>query len=225
MITNSTAQTVNVQRIVTGPDVIFSALDEVSTLGTYPPVVNIEQSSINFDQANILAGLAGPGTIIPTSTISFEKVGPIFYNQTGAMDGTPFFTDLPGDGNASSYYQFYTVWGSFDGTTNDPVVYPNGTSIADLESEVLAQITPPTLTIPLTENVYYPDIATFTVSGGGFTAPYTWTATGLPSGLSLTTGGVLQGTPTQAGVFDFTLILTDSLGRSAQWGYTITINQ
>ena len=29
------------------------------------------------------------------------------------------------------------LWGSFDGSTNDPIVYPQGTSIRQLEAQVL----------------------------------------------------------------------------------------
>ena len=48
-------------------------------------------------------------------------------------------------------------------------------------------------------------------------------ATGLPDGLSLSTDGVLSGTPTTSGIYDFTLIVTDTNGLSLQWVYPITI--
>ena len=223
MVTNSRTMSVDVQRVVTTPDFLFSALDEATGSGA-PPVVNVEAQSINFDQANVPPGLAGPGTITPPTTISFEKVGPVFFNITGQLTGTPYFTDLPGDGSAASliYDSEYFVWSSFDGTTNAPIVYPNGTSLANLESEVLTVISPATLPT-LTENMNYTNIATFTATGGAFTPPFTWSATGLPSNLTITSGGVLQGTPTETGTFDFTLILTDYLGRTGQWTVPITI--
>lgn len=53
--------------------------------------------------------------------------------------------------------------------------------------------------------------ATFSASGG--VAPYSFSATGaLPPGLSLTTGGVLSGTPTASGTSSFTVLATDSSG-------------
>jgi hypothetical protein len=75
--------------------------------------------------------------------------------------------------------------------------------------------------------VYAP--VTFTTTGGGaFVPPFTWSATGLPFGLTVTTdvngNGYLSGTPTQSGTFDFTLLLTDHLGRSVSWQYSITIH-
>jgi len=55
---------------------------------------------------------------------------------------------------------------------------------------------------------------TFTASDG--VSPLTWSETGpLPPGLSLATGGTLAGTPTAIGSFPITVVLSDSLGRSA----------
>jgi len=47
-------------------------------------------------------------------------------------------------------------------------------------------------------------------------APFTWSETGaLPSGLSLSSGGVLSGTPTKAGSFPITVRVHDSIGQDA----------
>jgi hypothetical protein len=56
-----------------------------------------------------------------------------------------------------------------------------------------------------------------------FVPPFTWYATGLPPGLNLSSNGQLSGTPTQSGNFVFTLTVTDSMSRSVQWNYLITI--
>jgi hypothetical protein len=148
------------------------------------------------------------------------------------MNGTPYFTESPGlDGN-DLFYEYYFVWASFDGTTNDPVVYPNGNSIQNLENQILVQIAPTGLPAG-TNGTAYPSV-TFTATGGAFVyspAP-TWSATGLPStpssvlppGLALSPGGTLSGTPTQSGTFGFFLVMTDALGRSVQWYYSITVN-
>jgi subtilisin family serine protease len=57
--------------------------------------------------------------------------------------------------------------------------------------------------------------ATFTVTGG--IAPYTWQVLSgtLPEGLSLSSSGVLSGTPTSAGSFTFTVQARDSVGTVA----------
>jgi hypothetical protein len=52
---------------------------------------------------------------------------------------------------------------------------------------------------------------TVTASGGAG-GPYTFTATGLPAGLSISTGGTISGTPTTAGIYSYTITITDKNG-------------
>ncbi|TDW97400.1 putative Ig domain-containing protein [Dinghuibacter silviterrae] len=67
-----------------------------------------------------------------------------------------------------------------------------------------------------------------TISATGGTSPYTYAATGLPAGLSLTSGGTLSGTPTEGGSFNITITATDaSTGSGPYKGtqtYTLTVN-
>jgi large repetitive protein len=68
---------------------------------------------------------------------------------------------------------------------------------------------------------------TITASGG--TAPYSFavTAGALPAGLTLSGGGVLSGTPTAGGTFNFTVTGTDASGApgpfSGSQAYTVTV--
>jgi pseudomonalisin len=64
------------------------------------------------------------------------------------------------------------------------------------------------------------------LNASGGTAPYTWTAASgsLPPGLSLSSTGVLSGTPTTAGSYGFTVTVTDSAGASATQTFQITIS-
>jgi uncharacterized repeat protein (TIGR03803 family) len=57
----------------------------------------------------------------------------------------------------------------------------------------------------------------------GGTAPYTFavTAGSLPGGLTLSTAGVLSGTPTAAGPASFTVTATDTTGASGSQAYTL----
>lgn len=57
-------------------------------------------------------------------------------------------------------------------------------------------------------NQAYSSTSIGTVTGG--TAPYTFSATGLPAGMSLSSTGVLSGTPTVAGTANATVTITDS---------------
>jgi len=223
-VVNSQTQVQRFQRVVTGPDILFTADDQASPNDPVPhPLFGASGATrnINFDQRNILPDEAGPGVINQPTTISFDKVGDIFENGSLANFG------LTTNSFLNELTQIPLIaWGSFDDSTNDPVVYPNGTSINNLGNLILVSISPPQPGLPdAAAGAFYTQ--TFTATGGAFTPSFTWSAGGLPPGLSMTTNpdgtGTLSGTPTESGTFDITIELTDSLSRSVQWNYTINI--
>lgn len=62
------------------------------------------------------------------------------------------------------------------------------------------------------------------LSATGGIAPYTWTAHGLPTGITLnSTTGALSGTPTTSGSFSFTLTAQDAGGISSTVTYTLVV--
>jgi hypothetical protein len=65
-------------------------------------------------------------------------------------------------------------------------------------------------------------ISNITLSASGGTAPYTWTATGLPAGLTISTGGVISGTPTTAGTSSVTVTAKDSVATPASGSASFT---
>ncbi|WP_062226757.1 Ig-like domain-containing protein [Aureimonas frigidaquae] len=62
---------------------------------------------------------------------------------------------------------------------------------------------------------------TLTTSGGA--SPYTYSATGLPPGVILSTGGVLSGTPTAAGSYTVSVSIADANGTAGSASYTIAV--
>lgn len=75
---------------------------------------------------------------------------------------------------------------------------------------------------PLTAAQGLPTSTTFTGSGG--TGPYTFTETGaLPAGVTLSTGGVLSGTPQTMGTFPITVTATDSTGCTGTLDFTLNV--
>ncbi|HCT75010.1 MAG TPA: peptidase S8, partial [Micromonosporaceae bacterium] len=69
--------------------------------------------------------------------------------------------------------------------------------------------------------------ATLNNSATGGTAPYTWSATGLPAGLSISTSsGQITGTPTTAGTSNVTVTATDSSSpaKTGSASFTWTVN-
>jgi hypothetical protein len=62
------------------------------------------------------------------------------------------------------------------------------------------------------------------LSASGGTGPYTFTATGLPTGLSIASGGLISGTPSAAGTFSVTATARDTTGATGSTSFTWTIN-
>ncbi len=57
----------------------------------------------------------------------------------------------------------------------------------------------------------------------GGVSPYTWTGTGIPSGLTLSTAGILIGTPTTPGTYGLDVTVTDSENTTASATLTLEI--
>ena len=66
-------------------------------------------------------------------------------------------------------------------------------------------------------------ITLFTLGATGGTAPYTWTATGLPAGISVSSGGTVSGTPTVTGTFSVTATVHDAASATSSTTFTITV--
>ena len=65
-----------------------------------------------------------------------------------------------------------------------------------------------------------------TISAAGGSAPisYAVTSGALPSGVSLSTGGALSGSPSQSGSFNFTVTATDNASQTDSRSYSLTVN-
>ena len=221
MITNNTLFPQTVQRVILTPDFLMTAQD----LATIPSDPNIGAGFVArraniFDANNVNPGLAGPGVVVPGTVFTFNNVGPIYLNPG------IFFLGRTNTALSEASQSQLLIWGSFDGTTNAPVVYPNGTDLTNLESQVFITISPvtPALTSAAV-GVAYSNI--FTVVSGA-TPPYTWSvpfgSPALPPGLILSsTTGVISGTPIVAGTYDFEIRMNDAAGRYVQRPYEITI--
>src|SRR6266851_10050934 len=68
-----------------------------------------------------------------------------------------------------------------------------------------------------------PYSVTFSATGG--TPPYSFAlgSGSLPPGMSVTPGGILSGTPTTSGTFQFAIVVTDSVHCSTTWNITLNV--
>lgn len=209
-ITNSQPVTEFYRRVVTGPDFLMTAADLLAGPSSVP-VNPYASRNLNFDQSTVLSGLAGPGVITPSTTITFNKSGRAILNVS-----PDFIWERT---NSLTAFQ----WASYDISTNLPIVYPNGTDLQNLVNQLFIQVQP--LLVPA-GTVGVPYSQAFTVSGGQ--PPFVWAAPNISStapGLSFNAStATVSGTPTTAGVFSFTIQVTDSVNRTVNLSYTITIN-
>lgn len=85
--------------------------------------------------------------------------------------------------------------------------------------------TNPSVTNPGNQSTAVGQSADLQLQASGGTAPYTWSASGLPAGLSLNSStGRITGTATTAGTSNVTVTVTDSASKtgSAQFTWTVT---
>lgn len=127
VITNNTLVSQSVRRVVTTPDILFLAQDLGVNVGQVITPVELARTAgfVSYAALNGQTAQAGPGVIRGPITISLTTLYPAYYNDTA-------YNFLTEDAAVRS-----SVWGSFDGSTNTPVVYPNYISIRDIERQVL----------------------------------------------------------------------------------------
>jgi hypothetical protein len=117
---------------------------------------------------------------------------------------------------AGSIYGTPTTAGTYNFTVQvADTSTPTRTATGSLSITVGAALTIPTAALP--SGMLTASYSEALAATGG-TSPYTWSiASGaLPAGLSLSTAGVITGTPTASGLFSFVVQATDSTAPSAQ---------
>lgn len=205
-ITNSVPRTNWFQRPVVAPDILFDTADLLGGLVA---------RGITYVTNNQIPGLAGPGTIAPFKTFTFNRVGPLLINSY-----SPAFVDNGRSGASTLGTNF--VWGSFDGSTNDPIVYPTGTRLGSIENQIIFQITADELP-DASVGVFYAQ--PIPVTGGQ--PPYSWAPTvdsaPLPPGLVLASDGTISGAPEEIGDYTFTVSVTEAGGRTTVRTLTLTV--
>ena len=124
-ITNGVSRDQLVQRTQIQPDIVFTAADLGVDGGGAPilfsrTITYLDNSLLNTGAGG--AGIAGPGTIDGPVQINFSRIGPF----------TRHFGDGPEQLGTAGL-----VWGSFDASTNAPVIFPSEISMQELEQIVL----------------------------------------------------------------------------------------
>ena len=158
-------------------------------------------------------GSSGAYTDIPAAYIADATTGGSATQTTHRDVSLPLATD----NQADVYVRVMTS----NAASNDELVGIDNLNIASGAAGPLAGTNPGTKT----GNVGTP-ITSFTMAATGGTAPYTWSEVGgsLPPGITVTSGGLVQGTPTTANNYSVTLRVTDSAGSPATSDVTFDFN-
>ncbi len=189
-------------------------LGDISNLsGTAPTMTGVHYQAYTMNTMAFIPGSDIPGAVgLVTGHYNYDQ-GTIttFYASCTGVPGCTLA------GNGQPYV------GNYSGIIN-----PANSSPSNWKLTVNATQSPAPPPLALTGGLpdgvaFTPYSASLTATGG--TAPYGWTATGLPTGLTInSTTGVVAGTPTAAGSYATTVTATDAGGKTATVSGTVVIS-
>ena len=159
ILTNFTQQKMQVWRTNTAPDIIFTSANLLNgAASTDRPFTNGYGPSPATAARSMLVPATLPDPLLehsevfhPLMIVTFNNVGPFYYNENPSFMGGSAFFLYP-------YFQF----GKFDGSTNAPVAFPLGTSLGALLDLELS--TPPG---QAPSSPFNPIVQTNTTTAGG----------------------------------------------------------
>ena len=212
---------------MSGATVVYTAVDETDLIAETLVQVSFPKAQLTIDPYTLDFGNVKAETASAVQTVTAAGVylsGSIRYflygedadiftiNETSwdaLYGGTLAVSFMPEE--ARSYSAFMDIW-SPDGITR--TIEMSGTGVF---------ITPPAITAETLPNGAVGTAYEQTLSATG-DAPFRWTVESgsLPNGLTLSANGVISGTPTVTGSYDFTVMATNDGGSDTK-AFTIVI--
>jgi hypothetical protein len=149
-------------------------------------------------------------------------------------DGTLVASDFDfGSLGAFAFVAVNCVPGSYVAYWYGSAIYPIGNipgsetfRLQSPSTRITCAPPPPAVTNPGSQHSYILDPAYLQMTATGGTAPYTWSATGLPTGTSINSStGLITGTVTRIGTYAVTISATDAAGRSGTTQFTWNVRR
>ena len=161
------------------------------------------------------------GVALSQSFTASGGIGPYTYVRTGALPAGVSFTGNTVSGTPSATGVFnFTITATDTGSTGTGAPFTVARNYSVTVAAPTITLSPPTVPNPTAGAAYS---QTVTASGG--IGPYGFAVTGgaLPTGLTLSTAGVLSGTTNQVGTFNFTVTATDANAQTGARAYAVTV--
>ncbi|BBH45774.1 putative Ig domain-containing protein [Pseudomonas sp. KU43P] len=204
-----------------------------TTSGAYTLTITATDS-MGFAGSRSYSGTVGQGTPVAgnvsLTVAANSSANPVTLNLSGGTATSVAVASNASNGvaSASGTSITYTPNPGFAGS--DSFTYtatgPGGTSNT---ATVSVTVTAPTIVLT-PASIPGASVATaysVTLGASGGSAPYTYSVTSgaLPTGITLSAGGVLSGTPTAAGSFNFAVTATDNTGFTGTQAYSFSVGQ
>jgi hypothetical protein len=199
------------------------ALQVTSQSGTSPVLTTSGTFSLN---------ISSPPLTITSSSLPAGTVGVLYSQTLAATGGSPPYTwqvsssSLPGGltiGSSGNIFGTPSTAGSFtfQVTVRDSAQGSASSSFTIRITAAALAITTASLPAGTVGTAY----TATTLAATGGTPPYTWSAASgaLPGGLSISSAGVISGTPTASGTFSVALQVIDSAQATATKSYSVTV--
>ncbi|MGO9384086.1 MAG: beta strand repeat-containing protein, partial [Mycobacterium sp.] len=201
-----------------------------TTAGTYSFTVKVADSSGQSNtEAVTLTVIPGPSLSFPAPPSGWTHT--VYGDTLTESGGTSPFTWSVSSGSLPSGISL-NASGTLSGTPTVTGTFAFTVKVSDANGQSATQATSITVSAGVSATLSAPPAAdvggaysdTLTATGG--TTPYTWSvnAGALPPGLSLSSAGVLAGTPTTAGSYPFTVNVVDANNGIATASITLVVS-
>jgi large repetitive protein len=200
-----------------------------TTAGTYSFTVKVT------DIAGLSATEATSITIVPGPSLTFSAppqgwTNTVYSDTLTATGGTTPYTFSISSGSLPPGISL-SASGVLSGTPTSTGTYSFTVKLTDAAGQTTTKATTLTVATGVTTNFAAPPSGSvgiaysYTLTATGGTTPYTWSVNAgtLPPGITLSSAGVLSGTPTTTGSYPFTVNVVDANGGVSTASITLVI--
>jgi large repetitive protein len=201
-----------------------------TTAGSYSFTVKVtDHSGLSDTEAVSLAVIAGPALNFAAPPPGWTNT--VYSDTLTESGGTSPFTWSVSSGSLPAGISL-SADGTLSGTPTTTGTSGFTVKVTDANSQSATQATSITISAGVSTTFAAPPAGrvgiayTDTLTATGGTAPYTWSvnAGSLPPGITLSSAGVLAGTPTTAGSYPFTVNVIDQNNGIATASITLVVN-